>query len=247
MEKINNTLISYIKDEEFYKNILQKHKINIYYFELLTKIHTDKKFKKLSLTEIIEKRTKYKHEFINYIKVNLKTNYSKKLLFRFITNVICTNIFEDLNLELMDLLDYKFMNDLCIKKNKQYMFREILRYYIYKRDEQNYELLNNFATGYIYIHYVYFYNVIDTKNKKMINIMFNKLYTYLDNNNIDIVEYNELKDCIKTLEYYKDIVEHDNVDILIDKIKKSYIKFLQVKIQNTDFFESDDESDNYYE
>lgn len=77
--------------------------------------------------------------------------------------------------------------------------------------------------------------------------MFNKLYTYLDNNNIDIVEYNELKDCIKTLEYYKDIVEHDNVDILIDKIKKSYIKFLQVKIQNTDFFESDDESDNYYE
>lgn len=62
------------------KNFIKIYYKNIYYFELLTKIHTDKKFKKLSLTEIIEKQKKHKHEFINYIKVNLKTNYYLDLL-----------------------------------------------------------------------------------------------------------------------------------------------------------------------
>lgn len=218
MESINNTLLIYIKNELFYKNLIDKFN------------EIEYNFKKHILSNEKQK------QLIEYCKKNSNSKSENRILYKFIYKKCCLIKYQVLFLKLIEILPI----DIIINnKSNDYI---LLWFFTYKKDYDNFKIVNSRCNGCLYLNIYLFLKVINTKNNDFINLMFEKIYSYVDKTNIDTRIYNYFKDIIINLKkdsFYELIYE--SVNTLTYKIKNSYINYLKDKILNEEFYSSDNE------
>jgi hypothetical protein len=227
MDKVNITLLEYINNE-------------LYEYELEKKKDTHLKVLYIVFIENNKKK------IINYIKQNYYKPYNKYTTFKFIMNLY----FDEFN-EFYEVLDLIPLN-IMLKNEKYYYNNNLLLYFCYKKDYDNFVFINNYITPYNYFNELIFFKIMNS-DIKLIKVMFSRLSHYLSENDIDEDDYKDIKENMILLNEYLNEEEEDpffteiddytelfnDIDLLIKDIKQSHIRYKTREILNESFFEEE--------